>query len=77
VLQSARTRNLRLESVGLSYSELLQWYFETVLLQAVPADIDKYIRDMGFASPEAFRRALLKEYLYRRCERQKDTDQCG
>jgi len=77
VLQSARTRILRLENVGLTYSELLQWYFETVLRQAVPADVDKYIRDMGFASPEAFGRALLKEYLYRRCERQKDTEQCG
>jgi hypothetical protein len=79
VLQSARTRSLGLESIGLSYSELLQWYFKTVLRQAVPADIDKYIRDMGFASPDAFRRALLKEYLYRRCERQKETsaEQCG
>ncbi len=79
VLQSARRRNPRLESIGLSYSELLQWYFKTVLGQAVPADIDKYIRDMGFASPDAFRRALLKEYLYRRCEHQKETsaEKCG
>jgi hypothetical protein len=77
VLQSARTRNLHLESIGLSYIELLQWYFKTVLRKAVPADVDKYIRDMGFASPDAFRRALLKEYLYRRYERKKDTDQCG
>jgi hypothetical protein len=73
VLQSARTRNLRLESVGLSYSELLQWYFEKVLGQTVPGDIDKYTRDLGFASPDAFRRALLKEYLYRRCERENET----
>ena len=28
-----------------------------------------YIRDMGFARPDAFRRALLKEYLYRRCDK--------
>ena len=73
VLQSARKRNLRLESIGLGYSELLQWYFKTVLRQAVPADIDKYARDLGFGSPDAFRRALLKEYLYQRYERQNET----
>jgi hypothetical protein len=73
VLQSARTRNLGFESIGLSYSELLQWYFKTVLGQAVPADIDKYIRDTGFASPDAFRRALLKEYLYRRSQLENET----
>ena len=79
VLQSARRRDLRFESIGLSYSELLQWYFKTVLRQATPADIDKYIRDMGFASRDAFRRALMKEYLYRRCERQKENsaEKCG
>jgi len=73
VLQSARTRNLRLESVGLTYRGLLEWYFEKVLGQTVPSDIDKYTRDLGFASPDAFRRALLKEYLYRRCERENET----
>src|SRR5439155_2723053 len=73
VLQSARKRNLRLKSIGLGYSELLQWYFKTVLRQAVPADIDKYARDLGFGSPDAFRRALLKEYLYQRYERQNET----
>jgi len=73
VLQSLRMRNPRLESVGLTYGELLQWYFEKVLGQTVPTDIDKYARDLGFASPDAFRRALLKEYLYQRCERQNET----
>jgi hypothetical protein len=75
VLQSIRMRNPRLESIGLTYKELLEWYFEKVLGQPVPGDIDKYTRDLGFASPDAFRRALLKEYLYRRSERQDDTSQ--
>jgi hypothetical protein len=72
VLRSAGTRNLRFESIALSYGELVQWYFKAVLRKAVPAEIDEYIRDMGFASPDAFRRALLKEYLYRRCERENE-----
>jgi hypothetical protein len=69
VLESLRMRNPRLESVGLTYGELLQWYFEKVLGQTVPTDTDKYARDLGFRSPDAFRRALLKEYLYQRYER--------
>ena len=74
-LESLRMRNPRLESIGLTYGELLEWYFEKVLGQTVPGDIDKYTGDLGFASPDAFRRALLKEYLYRRCGRQDDTSQ--
>ncbi len=73
VLQSVRTRNPRLESIGLTDRGLIEWYFEKVLGQPVPGDVDKYTRDLGFASPDAFRRALVKEYLYRRCERQDDT----
>src|SRR5439155_1220599 len=59
--------------VGLTYGELLRWYFEKVLGHTVPADIDKYARDLGFASPDAFRRALLREYLYQRYERRNET----
>jgi hypothetical protein len=73
MLQSIRTRNPRLESIGLTYRGLLEWYFEKVLGKPVPSDIDKYTRDLGFANPDAFRRALLKEYLYRGFERQNDT----
>jgi hypothetical protein len=73
LLHSMRMRNPRLESVGLTYGELLRWYFEKVLGHTVPADIDKYARDLGFASPDAFRRALLKEYLYRRYERRNEA----
>jgi hypothetical protein len=73
VLNSMQMRNPRLESVGLNYGELLRWYFEKVLGHTVPADIDKYARDLGFASPDAFRRALLKEYLYQRYERRNET----
>ncbi|PYK66594.1 MAG: hypothetical protein DME50_04960, partial [Verrucomicrobia bacterium] len=73
LLHSMRMRNPRLESVGLTYGELLRWYFEKVLGHTVPADIDKYARDLGFASPDAFRRALLKEYLYQRYERRNEN----
>jgi hypothetical protein len=73
VLQSLRMRNPRLESVGLTYGELLQWYFDKVLGQTVPSDIDKYARGLGFGSLDAFRRALLKEYLYQRYEHRNET----
>jgi hypothetical protein len=73
LLHSMRMQNPRLESVGLTYGELLRWYFEKVLGHTVPADIDKYARDLGFASPDAFRRALLKEYLYQRYECRNET----
>ena len=73
LLQSMRMLNPRLESVGLTYGELIRWYFEKVLGRAVPADIDKYARDLGFASPDVFRRALLKEYLYQRYESRNET----
>jgi hypothetical protein len=73
LLHSMRMQNPRLKSVGLTYGELLLWYFEKVLGHAVPADIDKYARDLGFASPDAFRRTLLKEYLYQRYERRNET----
>jgi hypothetical protein len=72
LLHSMQMRTPRLESVGLTYGELLRWYFEKVLGHTVPADVDKYARDLGFASPDAFRRALLKEYLYQRHERRNE-----
>lgn len=73
LLHSMQMRTPRLESVGLTYGELFQWYFEKVLGHTVPADVDQYARDLGFANPDGFRRAVLKEYLYQRYERRNET----
>jgi hypothetical protein len=61
-----------LDNVHLTEDELLRWYFEELLGRPVPLDPSKYSRDVGFASADAFRRALLKEYLYRRFALQKN-----
>jgi hypothetical protein len=57
------------ETAGITGSALLHWYFEELLSEKEPHDPDTYSRELGFANPDAFRRAVLKEYLYRRFER--------
>ena len=70
LLKSLGLKNPRLENADLTENQLLHWYFEELLRRAVPGDPNSYARNLGFASPDAFRRALLKEYLYRRFEHQ-------
>jgi hypothetical protein len=69
LLRSLRLTNPSLKSAGLSSNELLRWYFEKLLGRAVPKNHRSYAYDMGFANPDAFRRALLREYLYRRAKK--------
>jgi hypothetical protein len=68
LLESRGLKSPCLENTDLTENQLLHWYFEEVLGRSVPSDPDSYSRKLGFASPDAFRRALLKEYLYRRLE---------
>jgi hypothetical protein len=70
LLESLGLKNPCLRSAGLTENQLLNWYFEELLDRSVPDDVISYARELGFASPDAFRRALLKEYLYRRFQRQ-------
>jgi hypothetical protein len=78
LLESCGLQNPCLESVELTEDQLLHWYFEELLGRPVPLDPNNYWRNSGFASPDAFRRALLKEYLYRRFEHQnKNTSEDG
>lgn len=70
LLESLGLKNPCLRSAGLTENQLLNWYFEELLHRPVPDDVGSYARELGFASPDAFRRALLKEYLYRHFERQ-------
>ncbi|MBA2743600.1 MAG: hypothetical protein H0U43_04700 [Chthoniobacterales bacterium] len=64
LLESFGLKHPCLKNADLTENQLLRWYFEDVLGQSVPQD-NSYSRNLGFASPDAFRRALLKEYLYR------------
>jgi hypothetical protein len=70
LLESLGLKHPCLSSAGLTENQLLNWYFEELLHRPLPDDVISYARELGFASPDAFRRALLKEYLYRRFERQ-------
>jgi hypothetical protein len=69
-LESVGSQNPSLEGAGLMEDELLQWYFEKQLKRPVPSDANRYSQNLGFATPHAFRRALLREFLYRRHEEQ-------
>ena len=70
LLESFGLKNPYLERADVSENQLLHWYFEELLRQPMPVDSDSYARNLGFATPDAFRRALVKEYLYRHLEHQ-------
>jgi hypothetical protein len=55
-----------LKDANLTEGQLLRWYFEEILCRPVPENPNSYARKLGFTRREAFRRALLKEFLYRR-----------
>jgi hypothetical protein len=42
------------------------WYFEDRLGREIPADIEAHARGAGYADAATFRRAVWREYLYRR-----------
>jgi hypothetical protein len=69
VLGSLGLKTASPETAGITDTELLHWYFEELLGENAPHDPDTYSRELGFANPDSFRRALLKEYLYRRFQR--------
>jgi hypothetical protein len=68
LLESLGLKNPCLKNAEVTENQLLHWYFEDLLDRQVPDDLKRYANDLGFTSPDAFRRVLLKEYLYRRFE---------
>ncbi len=66
LLKSFGFKNLSLENAKVTEEELLRWYFEQVLGRPVPVDPSTYSQSLGFDTSHAFRRALLREYVYRR-----------
>ncbi|MGH8095191.1 MAG: TfuA-like protein [Chthoniobacterales bacterium] len=73
-LESSGLTNPSLEDAGLTESQLLHWYFQAVLGRKFPNDRDECAHALGYASSHALRRALIKEYLYRRAEEQEKAD---
>lgn len=66
LLQSIGLNNPSLKDAGLTVNELFRWHFEKILGVPVPKNIGIYVRNLGYASVDAFRRVVLKEYIFRR-----------
>src|ERR1700682_2770253 len=66
LLDSMGLKNPGLEAVGLTERQLFCWYFEVLLDRPVPEVLNSYVYQLGFGSVDAFRRAVIKEYLYLR-----------
>jgi hypothetical protein len=71
LLESMGLNNFSLRDAGLTVNELWRWHFEKVLKVPVPKNITAYARSLGYLTVDAFRRALLREYLFRRFEDRK------
>ena len=63
-LESQGLENPGLEDAGLTEQELFQWYFERRLGRPAETDLANFARRAGFADQQAFKRAVLREYLY-------------
>ena len=63
-LESSGLSNPDLADAGLTEDQLLLWYFETRLGRPVVPDVGGYARSVGFEDEDAFRRAILREFLY-------------
>jgi hypothetical protein len=66
LLQSIGLNNPSLKDAGLTVKKLFRWHFEEILRVPVPRNIAIYARNLGYANADAFRRAVLKEYIFRR-----------
>jgi hypothetical protein len=64
VLESTGLHNPALADSGLTEDQLLRWYFEDRLGEPVAPDVAAYARSLGFEDQAAFRRAILREFLY-------------
>jgi hypothetical protein len=63
-LQDCGLQNPSVTDTGLSWNDLLHWYFEERRRRPVPRDVARFARDNGFEDELSFRRALLREYCY-------------
>jgi hypothetical protein len=65
-----------LEDAQLDESELWRWYFAELRL-IPPSNLDTFARSRDFPDREALRRAVLREYCFRRHEAQSDLGASG
>jgi hypothetical protein len=65
VLDACGLHDPTLGDAAVTEAGLLRWYFETRLGRPVPPDLAVYAQGLGFEDAAAFRRAVLREFLYR------------
>ncbi|HEX8898648.1 MAG TPA: TfuA-like protein [Chthoniobacterales bacterium] len=73
LLDSYGVVNPSLETAKVTEDQLLSWYFEEVAGQQMSTDVGEHLRGLGYADSHAFRRALLREYLYRHLQQSEQT----
>jgi len=56
--------NATVESLGLTQTQLWQWFFDCYFNQGVPADINAYAYFSGFNGLDEFKRSVLIEYQH-------------
>ena len=65
-LESRGLQEPRLQDAALTEDRLEEWYRTEVRSNCVPGGLAGSWETLGFKDPDAFRRSLLKEYLFRR-----------
>jgi hypothetical protein len=66
VLAGQCSTRVSLSDADITDAELWCWYFQQLLNKDVPKHVDVYARNHGFRELAAFRRAVLREYSFRR-----------
>lgn len=64
LLESSGLSDPTLADAGLDWDRLLRWYFEERLGRGVPADVDRYSKDLGFEGKDAFQVSVVREYCF-------------
>jgi len=64
LLESSGLSDPTLADAGLDWDRLLRWYFEERLGRGVPADVDRYSKDLGFEGKDAFQASVVREYCF-------------
>jgi hypothetical protein len=70
-LESLGPQHPRLQDAALTEAQLLAWYCDKVRGGSVPVGPNDSWQALGYSDPDAFRRSLLKEYLFRRYQESK------
>jgi hypothetical protein len=63
-LEAQGLLNTSPDDLGVSFEQVVEWYFTEAHRREVPADLSEYAKSSGFRSLPAFKRALLREWAF-------------